>query len=47
MELTKSSIKELQNILKKDYGVSLNKEDVNSFGVLLLKIIKIINKYEQ
>ncbi|MGM0438936.1 MAG: hypothetical protein ACQEP3_00655 [Patescibacteria group bacterium] len=43
MDLTKPSIKELQNILEKDYGVSLNEKEVNSFGVLVLKILQTIS----
>ena len=47
MNLTKSSIKELQNILKKDYGVSLNEEEVDSFGVSLLEIVYLLFSKEK
>jgi hypothetical protein len=41
MDLKKQTIEDLQRILKKDYGISINETDANSLGVSLLRLSNI------
>lgn len=42
MKLKGKTIKELQNIIKKDYGSNLSEEKANELGVSLLKLTKLV-----
>lgn len=41
MQLKDKTIKELQEIIKKDYGKEISKEEGNEFGGRLLRLIRI------
>ena len=41
MELKRQTIKELKNILEKDYGVLLSDNTVNEFGSSLLRLTRL------
>lgn len=41
MNLKKKTIEELQKIIKRDYGQNLNKEELNEFGISLLRLTRL------
>ena len=41
MNLPQKAIQELQTILERDYGQSINAEQANEFGVSLLRLTKV------
>lgn len=41
MTLSEKAIKNLQKIIEKDYGQTLNEEDANELGTSLLRLTKI------
>lgn len=41
MSLSEKAIKNLQKIIKQDYGQTINKEDANELGTSLLRLTKI------
>lgn len=43
MNLKPKAIKDLQEIVQRDYGVALSDDDANSFGASLLRITRITN----
>ena len=41
MDISKKSIKELQKIIKQDYGREINEEDAQKLGKSLLRLTKL------
>jgi len=41
MNLKKQTIEKLREIIKKDYGVYLNNEEINKLGISLLRLSKL------
>jgi hypothetical protein len=41
MHLKKRTIQDLQRIIKRDYGQSLSEEEVNEFGISILRLTRL------
>lgn len=41
MSLSEKSIKELRDIIKRDYGQSLSEEEANEIGISLLRLTRL------
>jgi hypothetical protein len=41
MNLKKKTIEELREIIKRDYGQNLNEEELNEFGISLLRLTRL------